>query len=107
MKRRVCENRAAERPRKMAAHPLTTSRVRGFVEALAEWAEAPWTTTVNVPFYHRGLHRLVHNLRFTVSDGLAGWGPPVDDGPHCRADIAMGRSQTGDCTTMGRGPKGR
>ena len=35
---------------KMAAHPLTTSRIRAFIETLAEWADTPWATTVDIPF---------------------------------------------------------
>ena len=38
----------------MVAHLLTTSRVRDFVEALEQWAEARWATTVDAPIIIAG-----------------------------------------------------
>ena len=52
----------------MAAHPLTTSRVRTFVEAIAEWAEAMWATTVDIPFIIVGCtnRSLIFDLRLRM-----------------------------------------
>ena len=57
----------------MAAHPVTVSRVRAFVDVLKQWAEEPWATTVDVPFVIGGCteRTVIFDLRFrmTVPDG--------------------------------------
>lgn len=52
----------------MATHPLTTSLVRAFMEALAEWADAPWTTPVDIPFITTGCpdRSVKFDLRFRM-----------------------------------------
>ena len=53
---------------KMAAHPLMVLRVRGFVEALMQWAESPRVISVDGPFIFAGcIDRLViFDLRFRM-----------------------------------------
>ena len=57
----------------MAAHPVTVSRVRAFIDVLKQWAEEPWATTVDVPFVIGGCteRTVIFDLRFrmTVPDG--------------------------------------
>ena len=52
---------------------MTVSRVRAFVDALKQWAEEPWATTVDVPFVIGGCteRTVIFDLRFrmTVPDG--------------------------------------
>ena len=57
----------------MAAHPVTVSHVRAFVDALKQWAEGPWATTIDVPFVVAGCteRTVIFDLRFrmNVPDG--------------------------------------
>ena len=63
----------AKRTNDMAAHPVTVSRVRTFVDVLKQWAEEPWAKTVDVPFVIGGCteRSVIFDLRFrmTVPDG--------------------------------------
>ena len=53
---------------RMAVHPLTTSHVWAFIEALVEWSEAPWATTVDMPFVIIGYTNktVIVDLRFQI-----------------------------------------
>ena len=52
---------------------MTVSHVCAFVDVLKQWAEEPWTTTVDVPFVIGGCteRTVIFDLRFrmTVPDG--------------------------------------
>lgn len=57
----------------MVAHPLMAFHIQAFVDALMEWANAPWAIAIDVPFIISGcIERMVIfdlHFRIEVPDG--------------------------------------
>lgn len=68
----------------MVAHPLAVSRMRAFVDALAEGAEAPWNTSVDIHFIIAGVEER------TIIVDLRCWMRVPTSDPFLRTDPVIG-----------------